>query len=323
MFNKITCAAVAAMGLASFAGLGMSPAAAQQYPVRPITAVVAAAAGGYADAVARIIADKVGTLLKQNIVIENRGGAAGNLGAKLVATAAPDGYTMLVTTTALAINETLYKNRGYTSADLKAVSISASAPEVIVAHPSNPAKNVAELVKQNKTLTYGSAGVGTGSYIAAEYLFKVLAKIDTIHVPFPGGAPAINAILGNHIPVLAATAPPLISPITQGSLRGLGVASAKRMALLPSVPTYGEQGFPNFYASSWVGFFLPAKTDPKIVEKLNAAFNDALNDPAVLARLKPLGVEVFRRSTADTAKFFASEVTSWGKMVSTLKLSVN
>jgi tripartite-type tricarboxylate transporter receptor subunit TctC len=323
MFRRQFQSVIMLAGVAALALSGADPAAAQQYPVRPITAVVAAAAGGYADAVARIIAEKLGTRLGQNVVVENRGGAAGNIGAKAVASATPDGYTMLVTTTALAINETLYKHRGYSAADLKAASIAVSAPEVIVAHPSNPAKNVAELVKQNKTITYGSAGVGTGSYIAAEYLFKVLAKVDTIHVPFPGGAPAINALLGNHIPVLAATAPPLISPINRGAMRGLGVAAAKRMALLPTVPTYGEQGFPNFYAASWVGFFLPAKTPPAIIEKLNHEINEALNDPQVQARLKPLGVELFRRSTADTAKFFDSEVATWGKMVTTLGFSVN
>lgn len=306
------------------AACGDPPSAmAQQYPVRPITAVVAAAAGGYADTVARIIADRLSSRLGQNVVVENRGGAAGNIGAKTVVGSQPDGYTLLVTTTALSINETLYKHRGYTAADLKPVAIAVSAPELIVANPATPAKDVAELVKQNKSITYGSAGVGTGSYIAAEYLFKVLAKVDTVHVPFPGGAPAINAILGNHIPVLAATASPLIAPINRGALRGLGVAAAKRMELLPSVPTYAENGFPNFYASSWVGFFAPAKTDAAIIEKLNHEINDALDDPQVQARLKPLGVELFRRSTADTAKFFESEVATWGKMVNTLGFSVN
>jgi tripartite-type tricarboxylate transporter receptor subunit TctC len=299
------------------------PAKAQQYPVRPITAVVAAAAGGYADTVARIIADKLGPHLGQNVVVENRGGAAGNIGAKLVATSHPDGYTLLVTTTALSINETLYKNRGYSAKDLIPIAIAVSAPESIVVNPANPAKTVGELVKQNKTVTYGSAGVGTGSYIAAEYLFKVLAKIDTVHVPFPGGAPAINAILGNHISVLAATISPLIAPVNRGALRGIGLASPKRLDLAPSIPTYAEGGFPNFYAASWVGFFAPAKTPPEIVEKLNQGINEALKDPAALARLKPLGVEVFTRSPADTAKFFNDEVATWGKMVNTLGFSVN
>jgi tripartite-type tricarboxylate transporter receptor subunit TctC len=313
----------AGLAIAACAAVGAQPAAAQQYPVRPITAVVAAAAGGYADTVARIIADKLGSRLGQNVVVENRGGAAGNIGAKVVVGSQPDGYTLLVTTTALSINETLYKHRGYTAADLKPVAIAVSAPELIVANPQTPAKDLAELVKQNKSITYGSAGVGTGSYIAAEYLFKKLAKVDTVHVPFPGGAPAINAILGNHIPVLAATASPLIAPINRGALRGLGVASAKRMELLPSVPTYAENGFPNFYASSWVGFFAPAKTPPEIIEKLNHEINESLNDAHVQARLKPLGVELFRRSTTDTAKFFESEVATWGKMVNTLGFSVN
>jgi tripartite-type tricarboxylate transporter receptor subunit TctC len=322
--RRIPHAACAAVLTSLLCSAGV-PAAAQQYPSRTITAVVAAAAGGYADAVARIVAERLSAKLGQNVVVENRGGGGGNIGAKAVAGAAPDGHTILVTTTALAINETLYKNKGYALSDLKPAAIAVSAPEVILANPSLPAKNLAELVKesQGKTVTYGSAGVGTGSYIAAAYFFKMLAKVDTVHVPFPGGAPAINAILGNHISVLAVTVPPVIASINGGKIRGLGIASARRMELVSSVPTYAENGYPNFYASSWVGFFLPAKTGDAIVERLNREINDALQDPAVQARLKPFGVELLQRSQADTAKFLESEVDHWGKMVQTLGLSVN
>lgn len=320
--QKFNSLAVAAASLTVAAVASFGPAAAQQYPTHSITVIVAAAAGGYADTVARVIGDKLGSKLGQNVVVENRGGAAGNIGAKVVADSKPDGYTILVTTTALAINETLYKNRGYTAKDLKAAAIPVSAPEVIVANPANPAKNLAELIKNNKTITYGSAGIGTGSYLEAEYLFKKIAHVDTIHVPFPGGAPAINAILGNHVGVLAVTVPPVIPLINQGKLRGLGIAAPKRMELVKSIPTYGEQGFPNYYASSWVGFFVPAKTPDAVLDKLNSGINATLKDPAVLARLNPFGVEMFSRTPADTASYLASEIATWGKMVKELGLSI-
>jgi tripartite-type tricarboxylate transporter receptor subunit TctC len=301
-----------------------APAIAQDYPTRSLTAVVAAAAGGYADAVGRLIADRLGARLNQNVVVENRGGGGGNIGAKAVL-GTSDGHTILVTTTALAINETLYKNKGYSVYDLKPAAIAVSAPEVILAHPSHPAKTLAELVRlsQGQTVTYGSAGVGTGSYIAAAYFFKNMARLETVHVPFPGGAPAINALLGNHISVLAVTVPPVIAAINSGKMRGLGIAAARRMDFVPDVPTYAENGFPDFYASSWVGFFVPAKADDAVVARLNREINEILNEPAVRERLKPFGVEVLQRAPAETASFFRSEVEHWGRMVQTLGLAVN
>ena len=162
-------------------------------------------------------------------MIENRGGAAGNLGARAVATAKPDGHTVLVSTTAMAINGTLYKNMGYRTEDITPVAIVGSAPESIVVNPANPAKNLREFIEaaRQKPIEYGSAGVGSGSFIAAEYLFKVVAKAQTVHVPFPGGAPAITALLGNHIQAVAATVSPLVSHIQSGQLRGIGLASSE------------------------------------------------------------------------------------------------
>src|SRR5690348_654211 len=236
-------------------------AAAEDYPNRRVNFLVAAAAGGYADGVARIIGQRLSEILGQSVIVENRGGAGGNVAAKVVASAAPDGYTVLVTTTQLAINETLYKHSGVSAAEFRAVSIPVSAPEAILANPSNPAKDLRELIKNAKsgTITFGSAGTGTGSYIEAEYLFRKIAKLNTVHIPFRGGAPAISALLGNHIPVLAVTISPTISMVNKGSLRALGIATPKRMPLVPSVPTFAENGYPNYYASSWVGFFVPAK----------------------------------------------------------------
>jgi tripartite-type tricarboxylate transporter receptor subunit TctC len=302
-----------------------SHASAQQYPTQPITIVVAAAAGGFADGVARTVGEKLSEKLGQSIVVENRGGAGGNLGARQVARSKPDGYTILVSTTAMAINGTLYKNMGYATADIRPAAIVGSAPEALVVNPSNPAKTLAEFLEAAKTksVEYGTAGVGTGSFIAAEYFFKVLAKVQTVHVPFPGGAPGVTAIIGGHIGAFAATVSPLIVHINAGKLRGLAIASAQRHPVVPDVPTYAESGFPGFYAASWVGFFVPAQTENAIVEKLNGTINEVLKEAIVQERLRRFGLQPMHGNTAETARFFASEIDNWGKMVKTLGLSIN
>ena len=317
---KATAAVALACGVALTA-----PAAAQQYPTQPIKIIVAAAAGGFADGVARMIGEGLGERLGGSVVIENRAGAAGNLGSKAVAEAPPDGHTLLVTTTGLSINATLYKNKGFEISDLRVAAIVGSAPEAIVTHPSNPAQNLAELVKaaKERPITFGTAGVGSGSYIAAEYLFRALAKVEATHVPFAGGAPAVTALLGNHVGNVAATLSPLIVHINQGAFRGLGLASAKRHPAVPNVPTYAENGFPDFYAASWVGFFLPAKTSDAVASKLNATINELLKDGKVQQGMTRFGLEPMSGSTDEATRFFRSEIESWGKMVRTLNLSVN
>ena len=300
-------------------------ASAADYPNRRVTLLVAASAGGYADVVARLIGQRLSDEYRQSFVVENRGGAGGNIAAKVVATAPADGYTVLVTTTQLAINETLYKYSGVSAAELRPVSIPVSAPETILANPKFPAKNLRELIENAKggTITFGSAGIGTGSYIQAQYLFRNIAKLQTIHVPFPGGAPAINALLGNHVPVIAITVSPAVASINQGSIRGLAIASPERNPLVKSIPTYAENGYPNYYASSWVGFFVPAKTPNAIVNKLNASITKVLKGNAIRHRLDSFAVQYINSSPANTVEFFNAEVKRWGEMVRALNLSVD
>ena len=202
-------------------------------------------------------------------MVENRGGAGGNIAAKAVVGAAPDGYTLLATTSGLAANMTASKNRGFEQNDLRPVAFVAISPDVIAVHPSNPAKDLKEFIAnaKDKSFTYGSAGAGTGPQIGAEYFFKEVAKVKYVHVPFQGGAPAITATLGNHVDALVLTLPPVTPHIRSGALRGLGVASDKRNSAIPDVPTYGEMGYPNVYSGSWVGFFAPAKTPDAVVRK--------------------------------------------------------
>jgi tripartite-type tricarboxylate transporter receptor subunit TctC len=304
--------------------MAAAPAVAQP-AAQNLTIVVSFPPGGFADGVARVIGDRMAERLGQKVVIENKGGAGGNLAARLVAQAAPDGNTILVSTTAMAINGTLYKNMGYATSDIAPVAIVGSAPESFVVHPSNSAKDLREFIAnaKGKPIEYASAGVGTGSYIAAEYLFKVLAKVQTVHVPFPGGGPAVTAVLGNHVGAMAATVPGMIPHITAGKLRGIGIASAQRFAAVPQVPTYIESGFAGFTAASWVGFFVPSKTDAATVTRLNGAINAALKEAAVQERLKRFGLETMIADPGATKKFFDGEVDHWGKMVKAIGASVN
>jgi tripartite-type tricarboxylate transporter receptor subunit TctC len=306
--------------------MGFQQAAAQDYPNRNITVVVAFAAGGFADGIARLIGQRLTERLGQTVVVENRGGAGGNIAAKLVAGAAPDGYTLLVTTTGLAINETLSRNKGFAAGDLKAVAVVGSTPEVLAVHPSNPAKTLQEFLKgaQGKTVNFGTAGVGTGSHIAAEYFFKTLGKVQAVHVPFQGGAPAINAAVGNHVEVLAASLAGGLAPqINSGALKGLAVASQQRVGIIPNVPTYQESGYPDFLAASWVGFFAPAQTGAAILAKLNAAINEALKETEVQQRLNALGVVSSSGSQPQAESYFRAEVEKWGRMVNSIGLATN
>jgi tripartite-type tricarboxylate transporter receptor subunit TctC len=298
---------------------------AQSYPSRDITFIVAFAPGGVADTVARLVAQGVGAKLGRYVVVENRGGAGGNIAAAAVARAPGDGYTLLVTTTALAINETLRKNNGFTVGDLKTVAVVASSPECFATSAGNPAANLADFIKANKDkgINYGTAGVGSGSHIAAEYFFKEIAKVPAVHVPFQGGAPAMNAAMGGQVDLLATTlGGGAAAQIASGKLKGLGVASSKRAAVVPNVPTYAEAGYPNFEASSWVGVFAPGSVSPDIAAKLNAAINEVIKDPALQQRLAAIGFDPIEGSQAQAEAFFKAEVAKWGTMVKTLGLSI-
>jgi tripartite-type tricarboxylate transporter receptor subunit TctC len=298
---------------------------AQTYPANKITLIVGFAPGGIADTLARLIGQGLSDRLHQTVVVENRSGAGGNLAAGLVARAAPDGYTLLATTTALAINETLHENNPFSRTDLKAVAIAASSPEALATSPSDPANNLVEFIKEmkGKTINFGSAGVGTGSHVEAAYFFKFLARVPAQHIPFQGGAPAINATIGNQIDLLATTlGGGAAAQIAGGKLKGLGVAADKRAAVVPNVPTYAEQGFPGFTAASWVGFFAPAKTDPKVLATLNETIDAVIKTSDVQKRLIDFGFEPIVGSQADADALFNAEVDKWGKMVKALGLSI-
>ena len=303
------CAAFLAVGWAG-------PALAQAYPSRPVTVVVSFAAGGVADVVARLVTQQLGDRGAGTFVVENRGGAGGNIAARVVTAAAPDGYTVLATTTALAINATASRNKGYATEDLKAVAVSALAPDVMAVHPSNPARTIKEFIAQagEKGISYGSPGVGTGPFIAAAYFYQEIARIKAAHVPFSGGAPAVAAAIGNHVDVINISLPTAQTQIAEGALRGLGVPMPQRVAAVPAVPTFAEAGFPGHHSATWVGFFVPAKTPDSVVDKLNAEINAVVRTAEAQQKLKSIGFEPMVKSVAEAVQYARDEVALWGKM---------
>jgi tripartite-type tricarboxylate transporter receptor subunit TctC len=305
-------------------GLAASGACAKDYPERRITFIVGFEAGGFADTVARIIGQHVNEALGQPVVVENRGGAASNIAAQVVATAPADGYTVLVSTTSLAINAKLYKKLSYSILDdLTPVAVAVKAPETFTVNPSRP-KTMKDFLAASKSThyTYGSAGVGSGSYLTWFTFFKDVAKVDIAHVPFKGGAPAMQAAIGGQVDGLAATASSsTVTQATSGALTCIGVAAATRYAPLPNCPTVAESGFPGFEGSSWVGFWVRKGTPPDIVVALNKAINSIADDPNAAATLKKNG-ELLGLSVSATDQFVRSEVATWGSRVQSANIEI-
>jgi tripartite-type tricarboxylate transporter receptor subunit TctC len=304
------------------AGTGAVEAQDAQYPTRKITIVVGFTAGGFADTLARFIGQKLSDRFGQTVIIENRGGAGGNTAASAVSKADPDGHTLLVTTTAIAINSSLYEKLDYSLAQLAPVAMPGSSAETFAIPPDRPG-TVKEFVDwaKGREITFATAGVGSGSHLAAEHFYRNLAKIKASHVPFRGGSLALQAALGGQVDAITASFG--TNPhIQSGKLKGLAVASAKRNPVLPNVPTFAEAGYPGFEAASWVGFFVPVKTNPSIVEKLNKAINEIIDNKANEEHLTKIGYTLTERSVADSQKFLKDEVAKWGQWVKNVGISV-
>ena len=294
------------------------------YPTQRITMVVAFAAGGSTDAAARIIGEKLHERWGQPVVVENRLGAAGNIGAALVARAAPDGYTLLLTASGVVINQALYESPGYSIKDLQPIALPAINSSLLAVNPDNPAHTLREFLDahREKSFVYGTSGVGSGAHITAAYLFQNLAKVEAILTPFQGGAPALTALLGNHIDLVSTAVPDAAALVQEGKLRALAVSGEARSEVLPDVPTFGEAGFPGFAVYGWGGLFVPAKTDGRIAEKLNQAVNDILAMPDVKQRLDAVGFTPNRESLADTDKRLATDLDKWRVMVQALGMKI-
>jgi tripartite-type tricarboxylate transporter receptor subunit TctC len=307
--------------LAAFGVLAaLVPAVAQTYPTRPITLVVPFAPGGSASIAARSVADKMSEALGQQIVIDNRGGAGGTVATRAVAKAAPDGYTILVVTSAtVGTSPSLFQNLGYDPRkDFEPIGLIAATPNLIAVHPSFAARSLAELIKIGKAATepiaYGSPGTGTLNHLTVELLaYRTGMKVS--HVPYKGAGPALNDLLGGHIGVLISAIPNAHSHILAGSIYGLAVTGAKRSGLLPAVPTFAEAGLPGYDVPLRWGIAAPAGTPRAIVDKLNRALNDALATDEVRQRLAVEGAEPQSSTPEDYAGIIDREVTMWSDLV--------
>ncbi|MEO8203013.1 MAG: tripartite tricarboxylate transporter substrate binding protein [Betaproteobacteria bacterium] len=306
-------------GLVGVAVLIAPIAHAQPYPAKPIRLVVPYTPGAGTDTIARILAQKVGESLGQQVVIENRPGAGGTIGTEVVAKAPADGYTLLFAPTSHAINPGIYPKLGYdTLKDFAPISVVASLPVVLAVAPAVPATSVRELVALAKStpdqLTMASSGNGTVFHLTGE-LFKEAAGIRIVHVPFKGGAPAVAAVLGGQVSMTFETSVTLLPHIRSGKLRALGVAGTRRIALLPDVPTLGEAGFPTILAENWYGLYAPAGTPKETIARLYAELDRAIHSPDVREKLAQQGAEIRENTPEQSASFLRAEMVKWAKVI--------
>jgi tripartite-type tricarboxylate transporter receptor subunit TctC len=307
--------------LAALAGAvlaGMQPARALDYPTRPVHIIVGYPAGGSTDILARLMGQYLGDHLGQQFVIDNRAGAGNNIGTELVVKALPDGYTLLLVNPANGINTTLYDKLPFDfQRDIVGVAGIIRVTNVMEVYPGVPAKTVAEFIAYAKAnpgkINMASSGTGTSVHMSGE-LFKLMAGVNMIHVPYRGAAPALVDLMGGQVQVLFDNLPSSIEHIKAGKLRALGVTAATRSPALPGVPTVGET-IKGYEASAWFGLGAPKGTPREIIDKLNAVVNQGLADPQLRARLADLGGDPLAGSAADFDKVIAEETEKWAKVV--------
>src|SRR5690348_5161885 len=296
--------------------------AGDDYPTRPIQMIIPFAAGGPTDIVGRVMGAKMGELLRQQFVVENKNGAGGNIGAEAVAKAAPDGYTILMATVSTnAINPGLYKHMPYDAVrDFAPLGRVGVTPTLLLVHPSIPAtdvKSLIALIKQNPgKYNYGSSGLGSILHLCGEEFKSLAGGLEITHVPYKGSAPMDTDLMGGQI-AMAFDATPTALPLARsGKLRALGAGMAKRIAAMPDLPTLQDQGLPGYECYTWNVFLAPAGTPKPIIEKLNAAINKALADPAVTSALEKAGIDATPGSTPETTgEFVKAELAKWAPII--------
>jgi tripartite-type tricarboxylate transporter receptor subunit TctC len=309
-----------AMLLTAFALLALVlPASAQNYPSRSITIVIPFPAGGSADTLARLIGAKLSESLGQAVVVENKPGAGGNLGTDAVAKAAPDGYTLLLTPSSIAIAPALYTKLPFDPIkDFAPVTLVGSIPMVVVVYPEFPPKTLLELIALAKAkpgeISYASAGNGSTNHLAVE-LFKIKTGIDMLHIPYRGNPLAIVDVIAGRVPVFFDFVLTGLPHVREGKVRALAVTGAHRSSVMPDVPTVAEAGVPGFEASTWFGVYAPAGTKPAIVEKLNTEILAVLAMPAIRDRLTGLGVDILAEGPQGLAALTKSDLEKWGPIV--------
>lgn len=309
------------LAAAALLATGMGSALAQaDFPNKPLTMIVPFSAGGTTDILARIVGQALGQELGESIIIENKPGAGGNIGAQQAARAKADGYTLFMGTVGThAINQSLYKKLPYDPLkDFTPLSRVATVPNLLVAHPSRPYKTVQEMIAYAKAnpgdVTYGSPGSGASPHVSGA-LFQSMTGAELTHIPYKGSAPAVSDLLGNQIAVMFDNMPSAIQHVRSGKLRPIAVTTAKRSPELPDVPTIAEAGVPGYEATSWFGLWAPAGTPAPVLDKLHSALTKVLQDPAVVKKIADQGGEVVIDTPAEFEAFIQSEAAKWGKVV--------
>lgn len=313
-------AAKALMAFAASAALAGPAIAAEgeRYPAKPIRVVVPFTPGGSNDLVGRVIGQKLNEAWGQPVIIDNRPGAGSTIGIEIVVRAAPDGYTLLTTSGGIAISPSLYKLSFDPVKDLAPVALVAQMPYLLAAHPSVPGKTAQDLINlarsQPGKLSYSSSGAGTSSHLTM-VMFASAAKIDMLHVPYKGGAPAVNAVIGGEVQSTFNVITGPMPHVKAGRLRALGVSSLRRSEIAPDIPTIAESGVPGFDVIAWYNMFAPARTPRAVTERLNAEINRILQMPDVRDRLQTLGVTPLSGGTDELAKYLKFEVDRWAKLI--------
>lgn len=289
------------------------------FPSKPVTLVVTYPPGGGADAMARLIAPKMGEALGQAVIIENKPGAGGQIGASAVAKATPDGYTLMLDASSFAANPALYPKLPYDSLKaFKPIGVVALFPNVVLVNANFPAKNVSELIaaarKGKDAVSYASSGNGSAQHLAGA-LFESAAKVDMVHVPYKGGGPALNDVMGGQVPLFFGNLASTLQHVQSGKLKALAVTSAKRSTILPDVPTLAESGVTGAEIYEWNALFAPANTPEPVVAKLASAFQKALEAPEVRARVAQLGGDIQKSSPEQAKTFIQQQVNLWSHVI--------
>lgn len=293
-------------------------AAQPAWPNKPIRFIVAFAPAGPADIIARLLGQKLGDALGQNVVVENRPGAGGSVASAVVARAEPDGYTLLINTSSYAVNPAMQRNLGFDAEkDLTLATLVASSPNLIAIAPSLQPRTLKDVMEAAKdgSYNYGTAGAGTTPHLTAEYLFKVLGKVNVTHVPYQGAGPALAATIGGQTQLASVALPAAVELVKSGRVRGLVVTGSKRSAALPEVPTVAESGFPGFEDVTWVGVFAPAKTPDAVLQRINREVARLQQDTDFQARLAAAGFEPLGGSVAEARAYLHKELAKWAKVV--------
>lgn len=309
----------AVMAISVAVGIGIADAGSAAYPERPVRIVAASAPGGGTDIIARLLANKLSEVLKQQAIVDNRAGGGGQIATDTVAKAAPDGYTLLVQGNGISYTTYLYKKLPFdVKRDIVAVTMVGSQPFVLAVHPSVPAKSIAELVQLAKAkpgeLRFSSGGIGGSSHLGTE-LFRYRAGVDMLHVPYKGTGPGVTAILNREVHLGMAGVGTVLPHSQGGKLRALAVTGAKRSPAAPELPTIAENGLPGYAYDVWYGLFAPANTPRDVLTRINAAATEALRDPETVKRFAAAGVDVMGGGVEESNRYLQSEMATWEKVI--------